>query len=361
MLVDFVMQRVAMTSRFLAVALSLIAGCAKHSTQIPQADTSAADAQGAMHIARVIPMPQTISPEAQQYLLHPVSHPGPNATLAELRAATDAMQAHDSAANLQRYPVVIGSSSIAGIPVRIVTPTTPIPPAHADRVLICLHGGGFTTDSGSLTESIPIAHLSQTKVVSVLYRLAPEHPFPAAVDDAIAVYKALLGATSPARIGIYGASAGGILTAEVAVKIKQLGLPMPAALGIFTASGDFSKVGDSAAMYSVVGLWGPLHPPRSPWLLSYVGATDPKDPVLSPLYADLRGMPPALFITSTRDMLLSATTILHRAFLRAGDNAQLVVFEGLPHGFWYDANLPESQEADQLIANFFNAQLSKTR
>lgn len=343
------------------LTLALLAGCARHPMQSSQADTASVDQQGAMHITRVIPMPQTISPEAQQYLLHPVSHPGSTATLAEVRAATDAMQAHDSAANRTLYPVNIASSSVAGVPVRIVTPVTPIPAAHADQVLICLHGGGFTTDSGSLTESIPIAHLARTKVVSVLYRLAPEHPFPAAVEDSIAVYKELLRTYKPEHIGIYGASAGGILTAEVAVKIKQLGLPMPGALGIFTTSGDFSKVGDSAAMYSVVGLWGPLHPPHAPWLLSYVGTTDPKDPVLSPLYADLHGMPPALFLTSTRDMLLSATTILHRAFLRAGDDAQLVVFEGLPHGFWYEAGLPESQEADRLIANFFNRQLSAPR
>jgi epsilon-lactone hydrolase len=349
-----------MTQRYFMAALILLSGCAKHSAVILQTDTAYLDDQGAMHITRLIPMPQTISPEAQQYLLHPVSHPGPNATLAEVRAATDAMQAHDSAANRARYPVNIDFSSIANVPVRIVTPAAAIPAAHADQVLVCLHGGGFTTDSGSLTESIPIANLAQIKVVSVLYRLAPEHPFPAAVDDSVAVYKELLRTYKPEHVGIYGASAGGILTAEVAVKIKQLGLPAPGALGIFTASGDFSTVGDSAAMYSVVGLWGPLHPPRA-GMPSYAGTTDPKDPVLSPLYADLHGMPPALFLTSTRDMLLSATTILHRAFLRAGDDAQLVVFEGLPHGFWYEAGLPESQEADQLIANFFNVHLSASR
>ena len=223
-------------------------------------------------------------------------------------------------------------------------------------MLINLHGGGFTTDSGSLTESIPIAHLTQTKVVAILYRLAPEHPFPAAVDDSIAVYKELLRTYRPGHIAIYGASAGGILTAEVAVKIKQLGLPMPGALGIFTGSGDFSKLGDTQSIYSVVGLAGRLSPPQKDqqWISPYVGSTNPKDPVLSPIYADLRGMPSTLFLSSTRDMMLSGTAILHRAFLRAGDDAQLVIFEGLPHGFWYEANLPESKEADKLIANFFD-------
>jgi acetyl esterase/lipase len=273
------------------------------------------------------------------------------------------MQAHDSEQNRALYPVNIASSTIAGIPVRIVTPIDPIPANKKDRVLINLHGGGFTTDSGSLTESIPIANLTHTKVVAVLYRLAPEHPFPAAVDDSVAVYKELLKTYKPQHIAIYGASAGGILTAEVAVKIKQLGLPLPAALGIFTGTGDFSTLGDTQAVYSVTGLAGHLNPPAEgvQWLADYVGSANPKDPVLSPLYADLHGMPPTLFLTSTRDMMLSGTAILHRAYLRAGVDAQLAVFEALNHGFWYEANLPESKEADEMIARFFDAHLAPAK
>jgi len=326
---------------------------------VPQGDSNYIDAQGTAHITRVIPLPKTISPQAGEYLSRPVANPGPNQTLAERRARTDAMQLHDSEQNRALYPVNIASSRIAGIPVRIVTPIDPIPAGKAGRVLINLHGGGFTTDSGSLTESIPIANLTHTKVVAVLYRLAPESPFPAAVDDSVAVYKELLKTYKPQHIAIYGASAGGILTGEVAVKIKQLGLPLPGALGIFTGTGDFSKLGDTQAMYSVTGLAGHLSPPAEgvQWLADYVGSANPKDPVLSPLYADLQGMPPTLFLTSTRDMMLSGTAILHRAFLRAGDDAQLAVFEALNHGFWYEANLPESKEADEMIARFFDTHL----
>jgi monoterpene epsilon-lactone hydrolase len=329
---------------------------------LPQEDSSFVAVDGTAYVTRIVPMPTTVSPQAQDYLRKPVPHPGPNASLAENRASTDAMQAKDSAANLALYPVHIGSATIAGVPVRIVTPVDPIPASKADHVLICLHGGGFTTDSGSLTESIPIAHLTKTKVVSVLYRLAPEHPFPAAVDDSVAVYKELLRTYKPQHIAIYGASAGGILTAEVAAKIKQLGLPMPAALGIFTGSGDFSKAGDSTSIFSVVGLAAHSTPRKDsgPASSSYIGTTDPKDPILSPLYSDLHGMPPSLFLTSTRDMMLSGTTILHRAFLRAGDDAQLVVFEALTHGFWYEAGLPESQEADRLIAHFLDSHVSSS-
>ena len=123
-----------------------------------------------------------------------------------------------------------------------------------------------------------------------------------------------------------------------------------------------SQAGDSQAIFALNGLSGPLTPPRKgePLIKAYVGSTDPKDPVLSPLYANLSGFPPTLFVTSTRDLLLSGTTILHRAFLRAGVDAQLVVFEALPHAFWNDPYLPESKEADKIMAGFFDRKLGRT-
>ena len=209
-----------MRLRFFVLTLSLgtLAACSngrvaqQPDPSVPQGDSSYIDAQGTAHITRVIPLPKTISPQAGEYLARPRSDSAPKQTLAEKRAQTDAMQLHDSEQNRALYPVNIASSTIAGIPVRLVTPIDPIPANKADRVLINLHGGGFTTDSGSLTESIPIANLTHTKVVAVLYRLAPEHPFPAAVDDSVAVYKELLKTYKPQHIAIYGASAGGILT-----------------------------------------------------------------------------------------------------------------------------------------------------
>jgi acetyl esterase/lipase len=239
------------------------------------------------------------------------------------------------------------------VPVRAITPLATAPEKR-DRVLINLHGGGFNSDSGSLSETIPIANLSGLKVIAVLYRLAPEHPFPAGLDDAIAVYKELLKTYKPEHIGIYGTSAGAILTAEVTVKLKQLKLPLPAATGIFSGLGDFSQVGDSVALFALNGLSGHLEPPKPGVHNSeyFPASIDPKDPVLSPLYADLTGFPPTLFISSGRDLLLSGTVILHRAYLRAGVNAQLVVFEALPHAFWNNPALPESKEADQLMASF---------
>src|SRR6202012_3520220 len=104
------------------------------------------------------------------------------------------------------------------------------------------------------------------------------------------------------------------------------------------------------SLYAVGGLKGHLDPPvpGTQWPY-YIGSTDPKDPVLSPIYADLRGLPPTLFVTSERDALLSATANLDRAYLRAGVDVRLVVFDALPHAFWYHPEMPESMEANKLM------------
>jgi epsilon-lactone hydrolase len=324
-----------------------------------QSDTSYIDADGTAHITRVVPVPPSLSPEAKKVVSRQISDASKPMPLAERRAGTDAWQTRAGAASKAVYPVNIAEDKVAGIPVHIVTPLI-VGPGKSDRVLICLHGGGFNSDSGSLTESIPIANLTQTKVVSVLYRLAPENRFPAQIEDAIAVYKDQLKTHQPKNIAIYGTSAGAILTAETAVRIKQLGLPMPGALGIFSGFGDYSQSTDSGALYALNGFAGHMQPPApGPHDSEYYGSTDPKDPVLSPIYADVHGFPPTLFITSGRDALLSGTTILHRKFYESGVDAQLIVFEGLSHAFWNDVNLPEAKETYKIVADFFDSRLGK--
>lgn len=324
--------------------------------QAPNADTSYIDPGGAAHITRVIPVPKDLSPEAQRMLARPLSDAARPQPLEQRRQGTDAWQARAGEASRHVYPANVTESKIAGVPVRIVTPVADMDP---DCVLLNLHGGGFNSDSGSLTETIPIANLTKCKVVAVLYRLAPEHPFPAGIDDAVAVYRELLKTWKPEHIGVYGTSAGATMTGELAVELRHLGLPLPGALGIFSGNGDFTRYGDSWAMYALNGLSGHLEPPGpGPDAPSYVGSADPRDPVLSPIFADLHGMPPALFITSGRDILLSGTSTLERAFLRAGDaDAHLIVFDALPHAFWNDVSLPESHEAYADMADFFKRYL----
>ncbi len=140
-------------------------------------------------------------------------------TLEARRTGTDAWQARAGKLSESLYPVHVSggencrSAGASGDSLETGA-------GRQDRVLINLHGGGFNSDSGSLTESVPIANLTRTKVIAVLYRLAPEHPFPAAVDDAVAVYKEVLKTYKPGRIAIYGTSAGAILTGEVAVQAE---------------------------------------------------------------------------------------------------------------------------------------------
>jgi acetyl esterase/lipase len=140
-----------------------------------------------------------------------------------------------------------------------------------------------------------------------------------------------------------------------------VGLPLPAALGIFSGLADFSRVGDSRQLFTLNGLPGEMQPVNANHLPDdqYVGTMDRKDPVLSALFADLHGMPPTLLVTSTRDILLSDTTTFHRALLRAGDDAQLVVFEALPHAFWYHFQLPETKEALELMKKFFDERVGR--
>jgi len=327
--------------------------------EAPSRDSSYIDDQGTAHVTRIVPVPQTISPQAQLILGRREPDQGPPQSLADRRKGTDAYTARARVAWTRLCPNQIVDTTMAGVPVHVVTPDE-MPDANKDKILLNLHGGGFNTDSGSFTESIPIASYTKIKVVAVLYRLAPESPFPAAVDDSVAVYKELLKTYKPAHIAIYGTSAGAILTAEVAAKLKQLGLPQPAALGIFSGMGDFARNGDSQSLYALRGLTGHLDPPQAgPHDPEYATATDPKDPVLSPIYSDLHGLPPTLFITSGRDLLLSGTVNLHRAYLNAGVDARLVVFDALTHAFWYDPHLPEAQEANHMMADFFVKVLGK--
>jgi len=324
----------------------------------PQSDTSFIDDDGTARVTRVVPMPDTISPEAQAFTAKPMPDTEPPYDLAKDRAQASGWQQNGGEQIRKVYPVSVASDTIAGVPVKIVTPLT-IPADKQDRVLINLHGGGFTADWGSMIETIPVANLTQTKVVAVLYSLAPEHPFPAAVDEAVAVYKELLKTYKPQNIGIYGTSAGAILTAEVASGIRKESLPLPAALGIFSGGGDFNHFADSMYMYGLFGLRGPISRWKGKHDTAYTGTTDLKDPVLSPIYADLKGFPPTLFLTSGRDLLLSNTVNLHRAFVNAGVNAQLVVFDGLAHAFWNEWEWPESKEAHHMMADFFDRNLGK--
>jgi epsilon-lactone hydrolase len=313
-------------------------------------DLTAIDSDGTAHINRAVPVPQTVSPDAHALI---ASGKGWTPEPGTKQAADSDKKLHAT------YPTEITETTLAGVACKVVIPKRSATDKQ-DHILICLHGGGFTSDSGSTLESVTIAALTGIKVIAVLYRLAPQFPFPAAVDDAVAVYKHVLNTYAPKKVGVYGTSAGAVLVAQMAVESRRRGLALPAVLGFFSGYVDLVRYGDSRWLYGTNGLanFSSMLPYlKGLGMVPYVGGHDRRDPVLSPIYADLKGFPPTLCMTSTRDHCLSGTVDFHRALLRAGVDARLMVFDAMPHAFWYSFGLPESREALEAQASFLDRHL----
>lgn len=263
-----------------------------------------------------------------------------------------------------RYPTNVVEDKIANVPVRIFTPKDG--EFDAERVLINLHGGGFMmcADACSILESAPIASVGKYKVVSVNYRMAPEATFPAASEDVAAVYQELLKNYAPKHIGIYGCSAGGMLSAQVAAWLPAHGLPQAGALGIFAAGGVPMGSGDSGHVTAYIdgafsapnarGRLDPLLPVRS-----YFDGVDIDSPLVSPArHQDvLATFPPTLLITGTRAMDMSPAAYTHSQLLNAGVDSNLLMGEGQGHCYIYFAKFPEARDAYRTIANFFSKNL----
>ncbi|GLQ47210.1 esterase [Dyella lipolytica] len=313
-----------------------------------------------------VPYSALASPEAHDFfpkmLAAGSKAPPITAPIAQNRAFYDRMNS-DRAARMEKlYPVKIHSETIAGVGTDVVLPAEGIAPENRDRVLINLHGGGFLwgAHSGGLVESIPIASIGRIKVISVDYRQGPEHTFPAASDDVEAVYRALLKQYKPAQIGIYGCSAGGILTSEAVARFITDQLPVPGAIGTFCGSlVDVS--GDSAYVAPLLNGQGiPAHP-LGLAELPYFHGVNLNDPLVQPGLSPtlLAKFPPTLLITGTRDMTMSSVLYSQQLLDRAGAQTELHVWEGMWHSFFSDPELPESKEAYRTIVHFFLQHLSR--
>lgn len=302
--------------------------------------SSSAFAQGALFS----PLLPSLSPEMQAALAKKAPRDGKTPQvrpMPEKRASMERFEQNMGARQMERYGVTMREATIAGVPVRIFSPKGE---RKNGPVLMNLHGGGWVMDAGSITENVPVAALTGMRVVAVRYRLVPEHPFPAAVDDALAVYRALLRERSARHIGVYGTSAGAVLSTQLMMRLHAENLPLPAALGVFSGSGDLSARGDSETTFgddSTVGL-----------VKLYVGNHSVLDPLVSPLKGKLDNWPSTLCIASTRDMLLSATANLCRRILEDGSQSQLILFDGLPHAFWSTIEAPESDAAFETMSAF---------
>src|SRR5947209_1651838 len=201
------------------------------------------------------------------------------------------------------------------------------------------------------------------KVVSVDYRMPPDHPFPAALDDAVAVYRELLKTTQPGNIGIFGTSAGGSLTLTTLLRAKMDNLPMPGAIAPGTPTVDLTKTGDSLFTNAMVDNAVQTQDGFVAAAMSlYADGRDLKDPLLSPIYGDVRGFPPSILTSGTRDLYLSNTVRMHRKLRAAGVEAVLQLWEGQSHAQYIaDPTAPETKEYHDEVAQFFSLHLGRKR
>jgi acetyl esterase/lipase len=312
--------------------------------------------------ARTMPVPNTVSPEMQALVGAPVSsnwNVAP-ATAEDWRALSASSSGRGLPALRERFRVKTEALTVGGVKAFMVTPSA-IPPDNRNRLLIHLHGGCYVLNGGEAgtAEAIYMAGFGHFKVLSIDYRRPPDAPYPAALDDAMAVWKAALKMADPNAMAIFGTSAGGALTLSMVLRAKQEKLPLPAAIAPGTPMSDLTGTGDSFSTNHMVdnvlvGSGGRC----DAMARLYANGHDLKDPMLSPVYGDMRGFPPTILTSGTRDLLLSNTVRVHRKLRQAGVEAELHVYEGQSHAqYMRDPEAPETREAFEEIAKFFGKHL----
>ena len=262
--------------------------------------------------------------------------------------------------NQALFPAAIQAQMVGGVQTDVVTPIGGVPQKNAHRVLINLHGGGFSVAGryGGQAEAVPLANLERIKVVAVDYRMGPEFRFPAASEDVEKVYRELLKTYPAKNIGIYGCSAGAILTAQSVAWFRAHHLPRPGAVGMFGGGAVADHWGDSNYFGAALGGYSApdMLPNRN--TIEYLAGTDLHSALVSPAYDDdvLAAFPPSLIISGTRDMQLSASVFTHERLVDLGAQSDLHVWEGSIHCSisWDD---PESRQAYRAIVKFFDQHL----
>lgn len=320
--------------------------------------------------AKVLPVPARVSKELQAAIAAPypmpwwtANHPS---TAQEWEAVTGEL-ARKRLATLpslcEKLGVTVEQTPLAGVNAYTLSPKD-LPPENRRRIVLYIHGGGFVYnvgETGTLEAIIMAAH-SGFKVVSIDYRMPPEHPYPAALDDAVAAYKSLLKTHGARRIAVAGTSAGGNLTLALMLRLKAEGLPMPAAIAPGTPWSDLTEEGGGDTMKTNEWVDGTLvsyngYIRHSAQL--YAGSHDLKDPFLSPIYGDFKSFPPAIITSGTRDLFLSLSVLTHRKLRQAGVDAHLQVFEAQSHAQYYVPFAPETDEMYREVGRFFAQRLSR--
>lgn len=287
-------------------------------------------------------------------------------TIEARRAEVDAKFYAPKIETLTRlYPYNSTTSVLGGVPIESFQPKEGIAPENLDRVLMNLHGGAFLFGGGGpggAAESIPMAGLGRIKVISVDYRMAPEHRFPAANEDVVAVYRELLRVYRPENIGIYGYSAGGALAGQAIAWFKKERLPMPGAIGILCASTHRYGEGDPSQLWprtqSTQQIESILPNPEQLTGAAYFEGANPTDPLAVPAASMdvLRLFPPTLFVTGSRAYEMSSAARSHLELIELGVSSQLALFDGMDHGFVLYP-IPEATRAHRIVATFFQHNL----
>jgi acetyl esterase/lipase len=247
--------------------------------------------------------------------------------------------------------VRVSEEVIAGLRVQCVTPAG----VKDGPAILYFFGGGYV--QGSPDEDLAItarlAHLTKQRVYAPYYRLAPEHPFPAPLDDGLAIYRTLMERSDSGPLTVCGESAGGGLLLSVLLKAHAAGLPLPTKLVLMSPWSDLTKTGDSQT--TLEGMDPTLHYELTlePAARAYAGGLDLASPEISPLYADFpAGFPRTLITTGTRDLFLSDCARLSTKMRASGIDCELRVWEGMWHVFEFYAELPEADQSLAEIARF---------
>lgn len=316
--------------------------------------------------ARVVPSPVGVSPEMTKIIAArqiPPDIPVPATTQEwlKLQSLFDAPGNELGRKGAKLAGVTYEVKDIAGVRAYVVTPKK-TDARFSGRVFVHVHGGAFVFGGGDsiLREAVWLADGLGVQVVSVDYRRPPLHPFPAAIDDAVSVWKEVIKKQDAAGTAIFGTSAGGNIAMATTLKLKELGLPLPGAVFAGTPATDLKNTSDT--WHTLEGL-DPLG--KRQGLIEatfdlYAAGQDLSNPLLSPINANLQGFPPTILISGTRDLLLSDTVRMHRALRKAGVTADLHIYDGQAHGDYLQGLthvVPESSDAQRELKAFFHAHL----
>lgn len=316
---------------------------------------------------RVIPVPGDVSKQLREFIRMPYP-PGvlspPPKTPQEWGALNKRFETEWTAplADLRKQlKVTVEPTNIAGVKAWLVTPRD-LRPENAHRMLVHVHGGGYVFGGGeaATNEAIMMAGIGGYRVISIDYRMPPDFPFPAALDDALTVWQSLAQTINPKNMAVFGSSSGGGLALAMVLRAKDEGLALPAAVGAGTPWSDLDKIGDSYFTNEYVDntlvTW-------DGWLGGaarlYANGHDLKNPYLSPVYGNFAKFPPTILTTGTRDLFLSNAVRVHRALRRAGAEADLNVYEGMSHAQYAGPGMPEAREVFNDMARFFDARLGR--